>query len=82
MVHGCATSVFIIDGGVLVKDVAVADSANTIVGVGSAEESSEETTDMAGGIVVADMGHMGRTCKPLSDGLAPFHNSILSSIFQ
>jgi hypothetical protein len=49
---------------------------------GNAEKSSEEATDIVGGIVAADMAHKGWTCQPLRDGLAPFHNSILDSILQ
>jgi hypothetical protein len=33
VVHGCAASVLIIDGGVLAQDVAVADSVNLLTGV-------------------------------------------------
>jgi len=49
---------------------------------GNAEESSEEATEIVGGIVAADMAHKGWTCQPLHDGLVPFHNSILNSILQ
>lgn len=33
VVHGCAVSVLVIDGGVLAQDVAVADSVNLVTGV-------------------------------------------------
>jgi len=95
--------VFVLDGGVLAKDVAIADSVNLVAGVavlvfvfvepegesallrpfgrkGNAEKRSEEATDVVGGIVAADMGHKGRTCQPVRDGLAPFHDSILDPI--
>ena len=49
---------------------------------GNAEKSSEEATDIVGGIVVADMAQKGWTCQSLRDGLAPFHNSIIDSILQ
>jgi hypothetical protein len=107
VVLGCAASVLVLDGGVLTKDVAIADSVNLVARVavlvsffvepegesalgilllhpfgrkGNAEKSSEEATDMVGGIVAADMAHKGWTCQPLRDGLAPFHSSILDSI--
>jgi len=103
MVHGCATSVLVIDGGVLAQDMAVADSVHLVAGVailvfvlmepecksalgilrlhplgrkGNAEKSSEEPTDMVGGIGAADMVHKGWTCQPLQDGLTPFYDSI------
>ena len=109
MVPGCAASLLVLDGGVLTKDVAIADSVNIVARVavlafvfvepggecvpgipllhlfgrkGNAEKSSEEATDIVGGIVAADMAHKGWTCQPLRDGLAPFHNSILDSILQ
>lgn len=49
---------------------------------GNAEKSSDEATDIVGGIVAADMAHKGWTCQPPRDGLAPFHNSILDSVLQ
>ena len=49
---------------------------------GNAEKSSEEATDVVGGIVAVDVAHKGWTCQPLRDGLAPFHNSMLDSILQ
>ena len=33
VVHGCAASVLVIDGGVLAQDVAVTDSVNLVAGV-------------------------------------------------
>ena len=109
MVLGCAASVLVLDGSVLTKDVAIADSVNLVARVavlvfvfvepegesalgilllhpfgckGNAEKSSEESTDIVGGIDATDMAHKGWTCQPLRDGLAPFHNSILDSILQ
>jgi hypothetical protein len=109
LVLGCAVSVLVLDGGVLTKDVAIADSVNLVARVavlvfvfvepegegalgilllhpsgrkGNAEKSSEEATNIVGGIVAADMAQKGWTCQPLQDGLAPFHNSILDSILQ
>jgi len=84
----CAASVLVLDGGVLAKDVAIADSVNLVAGVailvfvfvepegesalgilfhpfgrkGNAKKSSEEATDIVGGIVAADMAHKGWTC--------------------
>ena len=49
---------------------------------GNAEKSSEEATDIVGGIVDVDMAHKGWTCQSVWDGLAPFHNSILNSVLQ
>jgi hypothetical protein len=49
---------------------------------GNAEKSSEEATDMMGGVAAAHMAHKGGTCQPLRDRLAPFHNSILDSVIQ
>jgi len=109
VILGCAASVLVLDGGVLAKDVAIADSVNLVAGVailvfvfmepegesalgilplhpfgrkGNAEKSSEEATDIVGGVVAVDMTHKGWTCQPLQDDLAPFHNSILDSILQ
>jgi len=109
VVLGCTISVLILDGGVLAKDVAIADSVNLVAGVailififvepegesalgilllhpfsckGNAKKSSEEATDIVGGIGATNMTHKGGTCKLLGDGLTPFHNSILNSILQ
>lgn len=46
------------------------------------KKSSEEATDIVGGIVAANMAHKGWTCQPLWDSLTPFHNSILDFILQ
>ena len=106
VVHGCAASMLVIDGGVLAQDVAVANSVHLVAGVavlvfvlveperksalgillhffsrkGNAEKSSEEATDMMGGIAAVDMAHKGGTCEPLRDRLAPFHNSTVDSV--
>jgi len=109
VVLGCTTPVLVLNGGVLAKDVAIADSVNLVAGVavlvfifvepegesalgilllhpfgckGNAEKSSQETTDIVGGVVAVNMAHKGWACQPLQDGLAPFHNSILDSILQ
>ncbi|KAN0084631.1 hypothetical protein V8E55_008135 [Tylopilus felleus] len=49
---------------------------------GNAVKSSEEVTDMVGGIGVANMAHQGWIWQPLQDSLTPFHNSILKLIIQ
>lgn len=107
VVLGCVISVLVLNGGVLAKDVAIADSINlvTVVAVlffvfvepegesalgiillhlfarkGNAEKSSEEATDIVGGVGAVYMAHKGWTCQPLHDSLTPFHNNILDSI--
>lgn len=49
---------------------------------GKVEKSSEESTDVVGGIVAADMTHEGLTCEPRRNCLAPFHNNIVNIIFE
>jgi len=49
---------------------------------GNAEKSSEDATDIVGGIAAADMAHKGWTGEPLQDGLAPFHNGTLNYTLQ
>jgi len=103
----CAVSSLVLDGGVLMEDMAVADPEHPIAGgavlmfvlmepkcestldillmhslrrQGDPVKSSEEATNVVGGISVADMAHQWWTCQPLQDGLAPFHDSVLDSM--
>ena len=49
---------------------------------GNAKRSSEEATNMMGGIAAVDMAHKGGTCEPLWDRLAPFYSNILDFVLQ
>ena len=99
----------VLDGGVIAKDVAIADSVDFIAGIavlvfvlvelegesalvilflrrcgreGNAYMRSKKATNVVGGIDAAGMAHQGRTCQPLANGLAPFHDNALNSILR